>query len=116
MTCSGRDFAIHAHVLEATSLEVAQLRTFRDHLRADPKLRAAYVARKREILESGITDPAVYTGLKGAFIRQALEGQARPGESPDGARGRGGDGVKGGTGRGGDGVTGRGKAGGSSHA
>jgi hypothetical protein len=55
----------------------AQLRAFRDHLCADPRLRAAYGARKREILSAGITDPAVYTGIKSLFVQQGLAG-ARP--------------------------------------
>jgi GrpB-like predicted nucleotidyltransferase (UPF0157 family) len=68
----GRTFALHVHVLAVNSSEVQQIRAFRDRLRADPALCRAYVARKREILAGGVTDPAVYTGMKGAFVREAL--------------------------------------------
>jgi len=44
----GATFLLHLHVVPAASPEVAALRRFRDHLRADPQLVAAYVARKRE--------------------------------------------------------------------
>lgn len=68
----GRRFAIHVHVIAADSAEVARLRDFRDRLRADPELLAAYVRCKREILAGGVTDPAAYTGMKSTFVEQAL--------------------------------------------
>jgi len=71
----GRIFRLHVHVIATGSPEVAQLRAFRDRLRADPGLRAAYGARKREILSGGIImDPAVYTGIKSLFVQQVLTG------------------------------------------
>jgi GrpB-like predicted nucleotidyltransferase (UPF0157 family) len=48
------------------------MRFFRACLRADPQLAAAYVACKREILASGITDPLEYCRLKGQFVKTAL--------------------------------------------
>lgn len=65
----GTVFRVHAHVIAAASDEAAQLRAFRDRLRADPGLVEAYVTRKREILAAGIDEPRVYTELKGGFIR-----------------------------------------------
>lgn len=68
----GRLYRIHAHVLEISSPEVGELRGFRDRLRADPQLVAAYAARKREILAGGISDSLDYCYAKSEFIRQNL--------------------------------------------
>ncbi len=68
----GTVFRAHIHVLEAGSDEVTALRRFRDRLRADPQLVAAYVARKREILAAGVNEPADYTARKGKFIEDWL--------------------------------------------
>lgn len=65
-------YRIHAHVVAADSPEVTTNRTFRDRLRADPALRDAYVARKREILASGTTDSLDYSILKGGFVQAVL--------------------------------------------
>ena len=46
----GTRFNLHVHVIPADSPEVEAHRRFRDRLRADPALREAYVARKREII------------------------------------------------------------------
>lgn len=64
----GSTFRVHAHVLAMDSPEAEQLRTFRDRLRTDPHLIAAYVARKQEIIASGITDTAEYARAKGPFL------------------------------------------------
>ena len=61
-------FRLHVHVLAADSSEVAELRAFRDALRADPPLRAAYVARKQAVLAAGLTDSVDYSLAKGGFI------------------------------------------------
>jgi GrpB-like predicted nucleotidyltransferase (UPF0157 family) len=66
----GSLFRLHVHVLAASSPEVGQLRAFRDRLRADPQLVTTYVARKKEILAAGITDPAVYTRMKSLFFQE----------------------------------------------
>jgi GrpB-like predicted nucleotidyltransferase (UPF0157 family) len=71
----GGTFRLHVHVLAASSPEVAQLRAFRERLRADPQLVTTYVARKKEILAAGITDPAVYTRMKSLFFQEV---QASP--------------------------------------
>jgi GrpB-like predicted nucleotidyltransferase (UPF0157 family) len=68
-------FRIHAHVVAAESPEVANFREFRDRLSADPELVAAYVARKREIIASGVDVPLDYTMLKGGFIDAILSKQ-----------------------------------------
>ncbi len=66
-------FAIHAHVIAHGSAEALELLRFRDRLRADPDLRAAYVARKREIIRTGVADSVEYSIIKGAFVRAALD-------------------------------------------
>jgi GrpB-like predicted nucleotidyltransferase (UPF0157 family) len=68
----GKTFLLHVHVLATTSPEVRQLRSFRDRLRADPSLVAAYVAAKRAIVASGGTDSVDYSIRKGAFVVEAL--------------------------------------------
>ena len=45
---------------------------FRDRLRADPRLVADYVARKRRILAAAITDSIDYSIEKGGFIQAEL--------------------------------------------
>ena len=45
---------------------------FRACLRADPDLVKLYVARKREIIASGVTDSLDYCCAKGAFIKDML--------------------------------------------
>jgi GrpB-like predicted nucleotidyltransferase (UPF0157 family) len=74
--CDGERFRLHVHVLETRSPEVADLRTFRDRLRADPDLVTMYVACKRAILAAGTADPALYTARKTAFIRSVVESAA----------------------------------------
>ncbi len=64
----GEAFMIHVHVVPAGSSEVAELRDFRDRLRADPDLRERYVAAKKAILDSGVEDGGGYATLKGEFI------------------------------------------------
>jgi len=68
----GTAFQLHAHVISANSPEAVELREFRDRLRADPTLRAAYGARKREIIEAGVTDPIDYSVAKGRFVEEVL--------------------------------------------
>lgn len=70
----GTRFSLHVHVIPADSPEVATQRRFRDSLRADPALRAAYVARKREILSQGVTNTGDYSEAKGPFIQGVLGG------------------------------------------
>jgi GrpB-like predicted nucleotidyltransferase (UPF0157 family) len=73
----GHTFRLHVHVVAVGSSEVAQVLAFRDRLRTDPKFRAAYVERKRQILATGVTDPAAYTGMKSVFVSQALTPPSR---------------------------------------
>ena len=67
----GSVFRLHLHVLPVDHPVAAERRAFRDRLRADPRLLAAYVALKREIIASGITDPIAYTSAKAAFVGDA---------------------------------------------
>jgi GrpB-like predicted nucleotidyltransferase (UPF0157 family) len=68
----GRCFQIHVHVVRAGIPEIEALRYFRETLRADPRLVAAYVEWKRAILADGITDRKLYTQRKSVFIRSVL--------------------------------------------
>jgi GrpB-like predicted nucleotidyltransferase (UPF0157 family) len=64
----GNLFRLHVHVIAAGSPEAAELLAFRDCLRADPNLRAAYVTCKQEIIAAGITDSVDYCERKSNFI------------------------------------------------
>jgi GrpB-like predicted nucleotidyltransferase (UPF0157 family) len=68
----GETFLLHVHVIPAASPEVDELRFFRVCLRADPELLKAYVAKKREIVASGVTDSLDYCYKKGEFIKEVL--------------------------------------------
>lgn len=68
----GERFLLHVHVIPADSPEVDDLRFFRACLRADPGLLESYVARKREIIASGVTDSLDYCNAKGEFIQEVL--------------------------------------------
>jgi GrpB-like predicted nucleotidyltransferase (UPF0157 family) len=68
----GEVFLLHVHVIPANSPEVDDLGFFRTCLRADPDLLDAYVARKREIIASGVTDSLEYCRIKGEFIKGVL--------------------------------------------
>jgi GrpB-like predicted nucleotidyltransferase (UPF0157 family)/mannose-6-phosphate isomerase-like protein (cupin superfamily) len=69
---AGATFNLHVHVIAASSPEVQVLREFRDRLRADAALVAAYVAAKKAILADGCTDPLDYCYRKGEFVTEAL--------------------------------------------
>jgi len=68
----GRIFRLQLHIILSDSPEVQDLRRFRERLRCDPSLVAAYVARKTEILSSGITDSLDYCNAKGDFCRRVI--------------------------------------------
>jgi GrpB-like predicted nucleotidyltransferase (UPF0157 family) len=68
----GETFLLHVHAIPASSPEVDEMRFFRACLRADAELVRAYVARKREIIASGVTDCLEYCSLKGAFVKEML--------------------------------------------
>jgi GrpB-like predicted nucleotidyltransferase (UPF0157 family) len=68
----GETLMVHVHVIPASSTEVDEMRFFRACLRGDPELLKMYVAKKRQILASGVTDSADYCSQKGEFIRQVL--------------------------------------------
>lgn len=68
----GQRYLVHVHIVSAESPEVEDLRYFRDCLRADPELRAAYVAFKKKLLAQGVSDSVDYAIAKGEFIRQCL--------------------------------------------
>ena len=68
----GETFLLHVHVIPADSPEGDEMRFFRTCLRGDPELARAYVACKRRILESGVTDRSEYLRRKGEFIKEVL--------------------------------------------
>jgi GrpB-like predicted nucleotidyltransferase (UPF0157 family) len=68
----GETFLLHVHVIPADSPEVDDLRFFRACLRADPELRKAYVAKKKEIIAAGTTDPTGYSIEKREFIKEVF--------------------------------------------
>jgi GrpB-like predicted nucleotidyltransferase (UPF0157 family) len=68
----GETLLLNVYLRPPDSPEVDGMRFFRACLRADPDLRKAYVARKREILADGVTDPAEYCRLKGEFLKAVL--------------------------------------------
>jgi SAM-dependent methyltransferase len=78
VTYDGTTFLLHVHVIAATSIEAETLRRFRDRLRADADLVAAYVAAKKANLASGISDSVDYCLHKGEFIQLALQGGGTP--------------------------------------
>lgn len=72
---AGRVYFVHAHVLEMGCSEHSELLAFRESLRSSPARRKAYESNKRSILSSGVTDSAEYARIKGAFVREVLEGR-----------------------------------------
>ena len=68
----GRTYRLHAHVIEAGTVEAGNFVRFRDLLRQNPELRRAYETTKRVILARGITVGTEYSKAKGAFIHAAL--------------------------------------------
>jgi GrpB-like predicted nucleotidyltransferase (UPF0157 family)/SAM-dependent methyltransferase/ADP-ribose pyrophosphatase YjhB (NUDIX family) len=76
----GTTFLIHIHVIAASAPEAEELRRFRDRLRADPDLVASYVAAKKAILASGVTDSVDYCIRKGEFVQGALRDGGRSAE------------------------------------
>ena len=67
-------YRIHVHVMPPASDGLRELVAFRDALRADPELRAAYAAAKERIV-AGTPDsapPELYTINKADFVQDAL--------------------------------------------
>ena len=78
----GGDFRVHAHVIEREGAEHRELVGFRDALRCDSALRAAYEQQKAGIVGSGVTDSLDYCNLKSEFVVAALARLGRPLRSP----------------------------------
>src|SRR6516225_9442637 len=79
----GATFLLHVHVIAASSPEANELRHFRDRLPADSDLVASYVAAKKTILASGVTDSLDYCIRKGEFVQQVLRPGGLSGEDSD---------------------------------
>jgi GrpB-like predicted nucleotidyltransferase (UPF0157 family) len=62
----------HLHLVPVDSPRFRDELAFRDRLRADPRLTAAYAALKRRLAERHRNDRETYTDAKGAFICSAL--------------------------------------------
>jgi GrpB-like predicted nucleotidyltransferase (UPF0157 family) len=73
----GETFLIHVHVISATSPLVAEMRLFRDRLRANGDLVAAYVAKKRQIIVGVVTDSLEYCYAKGEFVQGGVAFELR---------------------------------------
>jgi len=69
----GNLFRLHIHVQPSDHPGVAEKRIFRDRLRSDPALLAAYMAHKQALITNGTTDPIEYTSAKAGFVVRALE-------------------------------------------
>ncbi|KAF3886473.1 MULTISPECIES: GrpB family protein [Nostocales] len=61
-------YPVHAHVVAASSPEVADLLWFRDRLRANPSLQREYEAEKRRILGGKVLDGIDYAEQKSTFV------------------------------------------------
>jgi GrpB-like predicted nucleotidyltransferase (UPF0157 family) len=62
---------VHLYILPATAWH--EKLAFRDALRADPQLAAAYAAEKRRVAELVGWDKSAYAEAKGPFVRTVLE-------------------------------------------
>ncbi|HMD50472.1 MAG TPA: GrpB family protein [Bryobacteraceae bacterium] len=77
VTALGSNFRIHAHVIVRDGEEHQRLAGFRDALRNDARLRLAYEADKKRILDAGIDDTLDYCNAKTEFIASTLAAIAR---------------------------------------
>lgn len=62
----------HLHLVPVDAPRYRAELTFRNRLRADPRLLTDYAALKRDLAERHRDDREAYTNAKGAFIRAAL--------------------------------------------
>jgi GrpB-like predicted nucleotidyltransferase (UPF0157 family) len=69
----GKRYRLHVHVVPVGTPEVEAIRGFRDALRADPAMRAGYVALKRDIVGRGLTDSVQFSVAKHPYITAVLE-------------------------------------------
>jgi GrpB-like predicted nucleotidyltransferase (UPF0157 family) len=82
----GQYYRIHVHVIPTNLDDAVELRQFRDALRADPAMCAAYTARKRAIVAAGTTDSLQYTHAKAGWIEGELDRLGIRRQSADGKR------------------------------
>ena len=74
----GGTFPVHAHVILRNGPGHRELTAFRDALRRDPQLRAAYESTKEQIIAKGITDSLDYSNAKHSFITSILSRLVNP--------------------------------------
>jgi GrpB-like predicted nucleotidyltransferase (UPF0157 family) len=70
---AGQPRVVHVHVCQRDSEWERDHLVFRDRLRADRGLAAAYAELKRQLVREVGTDRFAYTDGKSAFIRDAIE-------------------------------------------
>ncbi len=69
----GHLFRMHIHVQPSDHPSGTEKRVFRDRLRSEPELLAAYMAHKQALISHGTVDPIKYASAKSGFVQQALE-------------------------------------------
>ena len=65
-------YQVHIHLIQKGCEEHRKQLLFRDLMRSDPKLKAEYEAKKRQILSMNITDQDTYGKHKGVFVKQII--------------------------------------------
>jgi GrpB-like predicted nucleotidyltransferase (UPF0157 family) len=68
VTYNQKSIRVHAHVLAEDSSEILTYRRFRNLLRDNSTVLDEYVALKKQIISSGITDSVRYSELKSSFF------------------------------------------------
>lgn len=68
----------HLHIMQHDHPELRNELLFRDALRNDPALRAAYAALKERLAEQHRADRNAYTDAKSEFVRSVLRGAGAP--------------------------------------
>ncbi len=70
----GEKYLTHIHVIERGSVEHHKQIKYKEHMLANPSLRAEYELSKKAILAKGITDQEAYGKLKSPFVKSVLSG------------------------------------------
>ncbi len=69
---NGEEYQIHVHIIPGGSTEPEKLLFFRNTLRQNTSLVAAYEKKKREIIRSGVIDSCLYSLRKGDWVEHIL--------------------------------------------
>lgn len=65
-------FNVHMHVIEKNSEEHLKQLAYKQHMLANPQDRAAYEAKKRAVIKSGVTVQDDYGKAKSPFVKSVL--------------------------------------------